>query len=235
MATGGNRARLLEADPELGAGLAPEQLEAAVRAIVVPLRRLEPGAWEPPQEIPVAGHLGFLVLGGLLGHETAISRGRGMELLCGGDLLRPWQEDAASFGDSRWRVLETALLAELEPAAAERICRLPPLVDALLERMVRRCRSLAAQAAIQSIAGLDDRLLALFWHLAERGGRRTDGGVAVPLRLTHQALAELAGARRPSVTVALHRLAAEGRLRRSADGGWLLSGAPPPLPAPPRG
>jgi CRP-like cAMP-binding protein len=80
--------------------------------------------------------------------------------------------------------------------------------------------------AIVHQARVDVRLHLLFWHLAARWGRVGSGGVTVPLRLTHAVLAELAAARRPTVTSALTQLAGEG-LVRPVDGGWLLSGEPP--------
>jgi CRP-like cAMP-binding protein len=50
-------------------------------------------------------------------------------------------------------------------------------------------------------------------------------GVLLPLRLSHSLLADLVCARRPSVTVALQRLA-EGRLVERAETGWILHGDP---------
>jgi CRP-like cAMP-binding protein len=54
----------------------------------------------------------------------------------------------------------------------------------------------------------------------------TPDGIRVPLRLTHQQLADLVASRRPSVTSGLHRLVEEGRLSRLGDD-WLLHGEPP--------
>jgi CRP/FNR family cyclic AMP-dependent transcriptional regulator len=51
-------------------------------------------------------------------------------------------------------------------------------------------------------------------------------GVYVELPLTHEILSHLAGARRPSVSAALTRLASDGRLRREGQR-WILSGEPP--------
>jgi CRP/FNR family transcriptional regulator, cyclic AMP receptor protein len=218
--------QLLEADPGLMAALSRAQLEA-VASIRVTLTRLDPGVWTPERTQPDPGHLGFLLLDGLMTRELAISRGRGIELLMAGDLLRPWQEDAASFDEARWRVLEPVGIAELSPDVGAQLCRFPALVEVLVARVMQRCRSLAAFAAIQSITGLEDRLVALFWHLAERDGRRTDEGVLVPLELTHKILAKLIGARRPSVTVALRGLSVDGRVARLNGEGWLLSGDPP--------
>jgi hypothetical protein len=67
----------------------------------------------------------------------------------------------------------------------------------------------------------------LLWYLAERWGRVTPEGVIVPLRLTHETLARLVGAQRPSVTTAIRQLEQEDHLRRTPDRLWLLCGDPP--------
>ena len=59
-------------------------------------------------------------------------------------------------------------------------------------------------------------------HIAERTGRVTAEGTIIPVRLTHEALGKLVGARRPTVSLAMKELAADGRLRRQPDGTWLL-------------
>jgi CRP-like cAMP-binding protein len=81
--------------------------------------------------------------------------------------------------------------------------------------------------ALSHLNRVDVRLLAFFWHLADRWGRVGPEGVIVPLRLTHRTLAQLVGAQRPSVTTALGALAGEGRVTRRDDGTWLLHGEPP--------
>lgn len=217
---------MLDADPDLGSALPPASRERARKTILVDALRLERGVWEPAYGQPPAEHLGFLLLGGSIARELVVAHGRALELLGRGDLLRPWEGEAASFDECRWQVLEPAELAELGPASTAAICRYPGLIDALLGRAMRRCRSLAASTAIHSITGLERRLVALFWHLAESGGTRGPDGVAVPRRLTHREIAELVGARRPSVTAALRRLAEDGSLVRNGRG-WLLRGDPP--------
>jgi CRP/FNR family cyclic AMP-dependent transcriptional regulator len=49
----------------------------------------------------------------------------------------------------------------------------------------------------------------------------------LPFRLSHQTLADLVGARRPTVTLALRGLGDRGLLERGAGGEWILSGDPP--------
>jgi CRP/FNR family cyclic AMP-dependent transcriptional regulator len=127
-------------------------------------------------------------------------------------------------------------LAVLDEGFAVRISAWPQLTAELLERAVRRSRSLAAQAAIGHVVGVEQRLEALFWCLAERWGAVAREGVTLPLPLTHQALADMVGAQRPSVTSALGKLARAGTLTR-LDGTWTLHGNAPepggacPLPA----
>jgi CRP-like cAMP-binding protein len=80
--------------------------------------------------------------------------------------------------------------------------------------------------AIAQQPKLEERLWMLFWELAERYGRVRPDGVHVDLPLTHEVLSHLVGARRPSVSGALTRLAAAGRVHRHGRG-WVLSGDPP--------
>ena len=74
---------------------------------------------------------------------------------------------------------------------------------------------------------VDDRLLLTLWHLAERWGRVAPDGIAVPLPLSHQRLADLIGAHRPSVTTAMGELVKSGAVTRRDDRTWVLLGAPP--------
>ena len=62
-----------------------------------------------------------------------------------------------------------------------------------------------------------------FWHLAERWGTVGPQSISIPVPLTHDMLAKLVGATRPSVTTGLGRLASRGLLVRERDGVWLLS------------
>ena len=62
---------------------------------------------------------------------------------------------------------------------------------------------------------------------ADRYGKVQPDGMHLELPLTHEVLSHLAGARRPSVSASLTRLAASGRLLRSGRD-WVLTGEPPP-------
>jgi CRP/FNR family transcriptional regulator, cyclic AMP receptor protein len=223
------RARLLEADPDLARDLSPELVRKLGPSLVVDVLELPVGEWQPSQSEPERGHFGYLVLEGLLLRRTAINGSRSGELISIGDMLRPWLEDPISFSTVDWRVMEPARLAVLDRRAGMRICSRPELSAAVLDRFALRTRSLAIHAATENMRGLEDRLLVLFWHLAERWGSRQGDAVLVPIRLTHETLSLLVGARRPSVTTALGALAERGALERREDGNWVLHGLPPEL------
>jgi hypothetical protein len=73
---------------------------------------------------------------------------------------------------------------------------------------------------------VDERLLLLLWHMADRWGRVTPHGVSLSLRLTHELLADLIAVQRPSVTLSLQQLERQGRISREG-GKILLIGQPP--------
>ena len=95
-------------------------------------------------------------------------------------------------------------------------------MSSLIGRALRRSHMLAVQLAIADLRRMEDRLAMLFWHLADRWGTVGPGGVSVPLRLTHDIIAQLVCAQRPTVTAALRRLDARGTLQRRRDRTWLL-------------
>jgi CRP-like cAMP-binding protein len=66
----------------------------------------------------------------------------------------------------------------------------------------------------------------LLWDLAERYGTVHGDGVHLDAPLTHESLAHLAAARRPSVSSALSRLTERGVVERRRSE-WILRGEPP--------
>jgi CRP/FNR family transcriptional regulator, cyclic AMP receptor protein len=223
--------RVLEEDPALGDGLDPASLEQASRVIARTLQ-LPAGEWEVPAPSDPAGLLGLLVLDGLLVRSVAVGEVSFFELLGAGDILRPWTYErdvgvASIPAGAHWRVAQPSRVALLDRRFALGTARWPEIQAALLDRAVTRARRAAFNVSVCGIVQLDVRLLVMMWHLADRWGRVTADGVLVPLRLSHELLAGVVGARRPSVTVALGRLREDGTLLRRPDGTWLLVGDPP--------
>jgi CRP/FNR family transcriptional regulator, cyclic AMP receptor protein len=226
--TNGHRVDLVQYDREfsrLCSSQAGRELELGLPAAV---RRLERGPWRPESHEPSGDHLGFMVLAGFLGRRVLVpDRGRSLELLGKGDIFRPWQEDSPSFSEVAWTVIEPATIAALDGDFKARARRVPELLELLAERALRRSRRLAVSAAIANTVGVEERLLLLLWQLAELWGRKTPTGAQIPFRLSHQTLADLVGARRPTVTLALRSLTERGAVRRGESGQWILIGGPP--------
>jgi CRP/FNR family cyclic AMP-dependent transcriptional regulator len=222
--------RLIEAQPDLADGLDSEQTALARRHVVAALETVEPGPWTPNGSGPGPGSIGLLVIDGVVARDVRIAGRWCSELLGPGDLLRPWDNEdgeAESIATaSAWNVLERTRFAVLDERFARVACRWPQLMASLVTRTLRRSRWMAIMLAISNLTRVDERVVALMWHLADRWGRVTPDGVVVPVPLTHEMIGKLVGAHRPSVTSALGELQRQGALGRR-DGGWVLHGEPP--------
>jgi CRP/FNR family transcriptional regulator, cyclic AMP receptor protein len=225
-----DRCRVLELDPGLADAIPAELRERAIDECLAKEVAIPTGRWRgAPTVNGHAGGIGLLVLEGLLVRRVGIEGRFGAELLGEGDLLRPWEgEDELPTlpMTTAWRVLESARVAVLDEDFAAHLADYPQLAGRLVARAVGRSRNMAVNMAIVHQARVDVRLHMLFWHLAARWGKVGSSGVTVPLRLTHAVLAELAAARRPTVTSALTGLAKRGLVCPS-DAGWVLGGEPP--------
>jgi CRP-like cAMP-binding protein len=222
---------VLREDVDLAATLGGARLAAAQRDCVARVVLVERGRWAPRCGPDVVGGLGLLVLDGLIVLHTGGNGRSGAELLGPGDLLRPWENGPGPAGGSlpvgtSLRVVEQARVAVLDYRFAARLGPYPEVAGALVGRALQRARTLAVQLAIAHHPRVDHRLLLLFWHLAERWAKVTPAGVHLELSVTHQCLADLVAARRPSVSTGLAQLARDG-LVTPAHSGWLLHGDPP--------
>jgi hypothetical protein len=218
--------RVLLADPGLGDGLAPDRFAAAQQQVVAASAALEP--WAERTSLDSASTAldpSLLVLGGLLLRQVAIDGRQCSELLGPGDVIRPWDSDPPGLPveqSLRWRVVKPTRVALLNGRFFDSASPWPEVLGAVVSRAVGRAQSLAAHLTISSMTRIEDRMSLLFWHLAARWGQVTPAGVRVELPLTHELLAELVGAQRPTVTSALARLSSRKALQREGNGSWLL-------------
>jgi CRP/FNR family transcriptional regulator, cyclic AMP receptor protein len=222
--------RLLDAYPDLGEALDPGRYEEARARLRVAVHAVAPGNLDPRSLPAPSNRLGLLVVEGLMIRNVTIVRSSCAELVGYGDVLHPWddlREGAPVQVDVQWRVLEPARLAVLDDRFMRVAGAYPEVIAALLLRAVARTQALAVSLAISTLKGLEARLLALLWHLADRWGHVGPNGVSVPVVLTHQMLAELVGASRPSVSTALKKLERQSAISRRAQGGWVLHSEPP--------
>jgi CRP/FNR family cyclic AMP-dependent transcriptional regulator len=229
-------ASLLELDPDLGLLLAGDRLAAARHDLCAAVHVLETGSWDVERLSGTSpDHIGLLVIDGVLAREVLVSDTVSTELLGPGDVIRPWHlHETASLLRYviRWNVLTRSRIALLDRRVATQLVAYPEVNAAVIDRVNERALRLAVTQAISQLNRVDRRLLALFWHLAERWGRMTPEGVALPMTLSHRMLGQLVGARRPTVSTALSELVKEGEVARRNDGTWMLTGAPVGVPEP---
>jgi len=224
--------RLLDEAPELGADLDAEQFASAREKLRVLAMDCPSGPWAIYRHPFRKGDLGFLVLDGLATRDVHVHGSYATELIGPGDLLRPSDDESVDGPvplSVNWRVLESTRVALLDVRFTAQAARWPYIVAQLCRTGVRRTESIATLQALSHLRGLEARLMVLLWSLADRFGHVERDGVAVPLRLTHELLGTLVGARRAPVTHALGRLREQGRVVRRSDGGWLLRGDPAEL------
>lgn len=219
---------LLDSDPDLGAGLDGDQLQAARRLAVAAIIDLEASGWEVDavREAATDGWLGLFVVHGLMIRRVTVGKRTACELFGPGDLIRPWDTDGEYDPlpiSVNWDVLQPTRLAILDTAFALRIARWPSITSRIVSRVAQRARYLALTQAVTHLPRVYARLLILFWLLAERWGKVSPDGVYVTLPLTHELLGMLVGAHRPPVTIALQRLSRAGLLTRARSDRWLLT------------
>jgi CRP-like cAMP-binding protein len=219
--------RLLVADPDLGSSLDGEQFREAREQAVFPSLELAEGTLKIDhlRGAPgVRGQLhGFLVLEGSVTINLRMS-GRTCTRLIGPRelvLLDGVETDSIPV-NWEWSVHAPARLALLDGRLRLIARRWPPLMGAILERAAQQTRNAFLQQAISQLPRVEERLLALFWSIADRQGVVRPDGVWVSLSATHDTLAHMVGAQRPTVSLGLTRLA-EGGLVRAEGDGWLLA------------
>ncbi|MBV9196558.1 MAG: Crp/Fnr family transcriptional regulator [Solirubrobacterales bacterium] len=222
---------VLQSDPDLGEDLSDDQLRVAGDGVLAEMVAYPAGRWQVgPDDFDGAANLGLLLLEGLMIRGVTVGEYTCAELLGPGDVVQPWLRigpDQSVATEVNWDVVEPIKVAVLGRGFVNRIARWPELSAAVSRRLMQRTHWLAFHLAVCGLRRIDDRLLIVLWHFADRWGTVTPEGVRVDVRLTHEVLAAVIGARRPSVTTALNRLADEGRIRPRPRSRWLLLGGPP--------
>jgi CRP-like cAMP-binding protein len=220
--------QLLREDPDLGENMPPQARRQATELIRARVFRVPKGTWDPP-EID-HGMIGLLLLDGLMVRTLQLGRVSSSEVVGPSDIIRPWETEMIPSlvpTLSSWRVLEPVEIALLDGRVTALVGRWPELSAAVAGRFLRRARSLAYLMAAQHFVRVEDRLLATLWHLASMWGKVTPRGTLVPFRLTHEMLAGIIGAQRPTTTSSIRSLTEQGRIARDNGRRYLLLGDPP--------
>jgi hypothetical protein len=219
---------LIEVDPQLGAELAADQRESARRAVIAATAEVPAGPWQEPDAGYGEGNAyGVLVVDGFVLRTVRIGDRATAQLFGPGDIMQSWPgEDLPSPVDVEvtWTVVRRATLARLDDRVIALAARWPSVLRRLAWRSSSVAGRVSLQVAIARVPRLEERLLLLFWGLAERWGSMTPDGMVLAIRLTHEAIAALTAASRPPVSSALSQLSRDGLLRRTGSG-WLLTTA----------
>ena len=195
---------------DLFAGLAEDALANAVGD-------LEAITLAPGEEFSIveSGAVCCVVGGGrlALGVIAEEDRERTIGMLEQGDLLvRPLDGWAAVGPHVRCFAMEESLVHLVDRARMEAWMRDPALAANLVRVLSSQVAERELAVAIALEPRVERRLLLKLRQLAERWGRVTPDGIRLDLRLTHQELANMVGAVRESVTLALGRLAEAGEI-----------------------
>jgi CRP/FNR family transcriptional regulator, cyclic AMP receptor protein len=221
--------RVLEVDPDLGAGIDARDWEVAVGMAVAPEFAFERGPWRfsPP---PERGSFGALILQGLILIRIDAGARSHIEMLGEGDVISPWVGSGPQLrppSELTASVVSPARVALLDRGFALRTARWPEIHAALIRRCIERTRRLSLQSAINALPRIEERVEATLWELADRFGHVTPDGIVVEVPISHSQLADIVAAQRPSVSTAVVRLEDQGRLARVARRTWLLRGPAP--------
>lgn len=143
----------------------------------------------------------------------AEDRERTIGIIEQGDVLvRPMDSWAASGPQVRCFAIDDALMRLVDRARLEAWMSVPVLAVNVVRVLTAQIADRELAVAIALEPRVERRLLLKLRQLAERWGRVTPDGIRLDLRLTHQELANMVGAVRESVTIALGRLAAAGEI-----------------------
>lgn len=221
-----SKMRLLELLPDLGEHLSPEE-RALIWGLFVPTVRATNETVDVDALLEDRAAFAGVMVEGLLLHRMAIGGHHTLRLLGPGDIVIPSPSARPTLvSDAGYRAAGPVAIAPLDDRALLAMRHFPRLFGVLQSHLGEAQQRLATQLAICQLPRVEDRLLAVFWLFAEAWGRVTPSGTVVPLTLTHDALGELVGARRPTVSLALKELATRGALVRQDDE-WLLLEVPP--------
>jgi hypothetical protein len=217
--------RLLDEVAEMELAIPAEERKRARDTVLAPLHMQEVG---PLTGVAIGGAshpFGLLMIGGIVFARTSMRDRPATEILTAGDVFDPWTEDEPSFMPTRteYEVYRAVRLAVLDDRFRLAARRWPGLHDVVRAQMAHQARRASRSLAILQLPRVEDRILAFFLDLAERMGRVTSAGIAIDLPLTHALVGEAVGSRRPTVSLALTELAADGLITREAGGIWMLA------------
>jgi CRP-like cAMP-binding protein len=221
--------RLLVVDPDLASAINDAaHRRSALQGVTAGRLDLVQGEQFQPASVDSSAELGVIVLSGFLVRELTTAAGRvAADLIGPEDVLQldgTASEVSMLHHSVSWTAITDVRLALLDEDFFVRASRWPEISRVLVERSSRVGQRLAVQGAVATLQSVDARLLASFWTWASKWATVARQGVMLRVPLSHERLARLINARRPTVTTALGRLRRGGLVVQGRDGSWLLHG-----------
>ncbi len=189
----------------VGARPAKELLRGAPEIKLGPGEPFDVAATSAACCLVTEGRLALVVING--GRERTIG------MIERGDVLvRPMDSWAAVAPGVRCHTIEPSVVVLVDRPRLDRWVAEPGLAAALVRLLSDAVADRELAVAIALEPTVERRLLLKLRQLAERWGSVTPAGIRLDLRLTHQELANMVGAVRESVTIAMGRLADAGEI-----------------------
>jgi CRP/FNR family cyclic AMP-dependent transcriptional regulator len=217
---------LAEVWPDMLARVPVEDHQLAERILMMPLVAARDEELADVIATQIPGAFDFAIVEGVVLKETILARRSSLELLGPGDVLAPplnVVRQVESRAVSRYLAHGQVSLAAINDRFRGAVRRWPRLADFLHDRLGRQTHRSSMHLAMLHEPRAEDRVIALFADLAERFGHVTADGILIALPLSHEIIGRLVGSRRPTVTIALQQLAADGVLERLEDNRWKLA------------
>src|SRR4051812_22132764 len=169
------RVRLLEVHPDLAEAIPEDDRATARRFLVADAHDVGRGPWSPHLACR-DGSRGFalMIVSGLVLREVVLAGRRAAQVFGPGDLLRPAPEGDSSLSETvQWTVMDAAVATVLDDGFLTATRRWPALGAAVDDRLFAQVDRVAVHLAIAHLPRIEQRLLAMLWHLADRFGHVT--------------------------------------------------------------
>jgi CRP/FNR family cyclic AMP-dependent transcriptional regulator len=159
----------------------PDELPFAEHVLIVRRCQLGQGQWSPDTLVSDSARpFAALLLRGLVTQEVTLAGRCSANLLGPRDLFRPWRPaDTCLPCQARWTAAGDAAIAVLDERFVASARRWPGLSTVIYDRLAEQLQTAAVRAAISALPRVEERVLALFWQLADRWGVvRPDGSLS---------------------------------------------------------
>jgi CRP/FNR family cyclic AMP-dependent transcriptional regulator len=208
-------------------GCVPERdISAAALHPVVTRHELPSGGFSPDElSLGSAAPFGLLIVTGAVCRETVLAGHASAHLFGPGTIVQinsDLTETSLSWV-TRWSCVIDSVVVALDDDFPRFLIRWPALGAIVRQQLAFQLEAALRQCALTGLSRVDDRILALFWHLADGWGTVRHDGIAIRLPLTHRLIGRLVAAERATISLGTSRLAERGVLRRTGTRTWLLN------------